>query len=744
MKCRYQSKIYQSEEGGYTIATYWTADPSLPSEAQKKPAGNGYIITAVGNDLPLTKNLTYEMTGHWVNHPKYGTQFLVETHMEVVKRTKEGIIGYLSSGVIRGIGEKTAQAIFDRFGLETLEIMEQNPEKLLAIRGITEKKLEEIKESYGRDQTFRELMTFLAPFQVTPKKVKKILLEFGSNAPEIIRRRPYQLCAVKGFGFLTVDEIARKLNGALDDPIRIAGCISHLLQEASGQGDLFMYQQVLFTQALELLNRGLSYQAVTERQIQSVLYRLSLQQDIVVEGSRIYGYGFYQMERKTAKMLVDHLLDAVPVYNVEQELKEAQQVLGIQLSTAQAKAVRMAFAHPVAIITGGPGTGKTTVLKVILYIYKKLCSDPVCLMAPTGRAARRMAESTGQTEASTMHTALGLTGADECAEDFEYLEAGFVCVDEFSMVDMRLVFEFFRHLVKGVRILCTGDADQLPSVGPGEVFRELIDCGLIPVTVLDLVYRQAEHIRIYENAQRIKNNSGALVEGEDFQILDCHGSEEAASLVEKVFRQELQGRTVEDVQVLTPYRKRGAASVNELNQVLREVVNPSDSQRRTMTVAGKKFREGDKILQTKNRNEVSNGDSGKILKFYKDEEGEKKAKLLFSENRELIYSSEQMEEVELSYATTVHKSQGSEYPIVILPWLKGFYTMLKRPILYTAVTRAKEKLIIIGERPAIYQAIRADNRGKRNTLLAKRIVEEYRLATGAGQKAKYEQLELAI
>ena len=173
----------------------------------------------------------------------------------------------------------------------------------------------------------------------------------------------------------------------------------------------------------------------------------------------------------------------------------------------------MAFAHPVAIITGGPGTGKTTVLKVILYIYKKLCSDPVCLMAPTGRAARRMAESTGQTEASTMHTALGLTGADECAVDFEYLEAGFVCVDEFSMVDMRLVFEFFRHLVKGVRILCIGDADQLPSVGPGEVFRELIDCGLIPVTVLDLVYRQAEHIRIYENAQRIKNNSGALVEG---------------------------------------------------------------------------------------------------------------------------------------------------------------------------------------------------------------------------------------
>lgn len=744
MRCRFQSKIYQSEDGGYTIAAYWTADPSIPNEARKKPAGKGYIITAVGNDLPLTKNLTYEMTGYWVNHPKYGTQFFVETHMEVVKRTKEGIIGYLSSGAIRGIGTKTAEAIFDRFGLETLEVMERRPQELLAIKGINEKKLEEIKESYGRNLSFRELMTFLAPFQVAPKKVKKILLEFGSNAPEIIRRRPYQLCAVKGFGFLTVDEIARKLNSALDDPIRIAGCISHLMQEASSQGDLYMYQKVLQAQALELLNQDLPCQAVTECQIQNVLYRLTLQQDIVVEDSRIYGYGFYQMERMTAKMLVDHLLDKVPVYNVEQELKEAQQALNIQLSETQAKAVRMAFAHPVSIITGGPGTGKTTVLKVILYIYKKLCDGQVCLMAPTGRAARRMAESTGETEASTMHTALGVTGDGEYSEEFEYLKAGFVCVDEFSMVDMRLAFEFFRHLMKGVRILCIGDADQLPSVGPGEVFREFIECGLIPVTVLDLVYRQAEHIRIYDNAQRIKDNSGALVEGEDFQILDCHGAEEAANLVEKVFRQELQSRTVDDVQVLTPYRKRGAASVNELNQVLREVVNPADSRKRTMTVAGKKFREGDKVLQTKNRDKVSNGDIGIILRFYKDEEDEKKAKLLFSENRELIYSTEKMEEVELSYAMTVHKSQGSEYPVVILPWIKGFYTMLRRPILYTAVTRAKEKLIIIGERAAIYQAIWADNRGKRNTILAKRIVEEYRAATGNGQSITCEQLERAI
>lgn len=744
MKCRFQSKIFQNEANGYTIAAYWTADPSIPNEVRKKPAGNGFIITAVGNDLPMIKNLTYELTGYWVNNPKYGTQFEVEAHMEIVKRTKEGIIGYLSSGAIRGIGEKTAQAIFDRFGLDTLEIMEQHPEELLAIRGINEKKLDEIKSAYNENQCFRELMTFLAPYKITSSQVKKILLEFGSMAPEIIRQRPYKLCEIKGFGFLTVDKIAKKFNANLNDPIRIAGGISYLMKKAASEGDLYLYQKSLISKALELLNAELPQQAVNERQIQRVLYQLALQRDLIVEGNRIYEYGFYEMERETAKMLVAHLLDKVPLYNVEKELEEAQQVLNIRLSEAQAKAVRMTFAHPVSIITGGPGTGKTTVLKVILYIQKQLRDDQVQLMAPTGRAARRMAESTGEENASTMHSALGLAGDDEFNEDFEYLDANFLCIDEFSMVDMRLAYEFFRHIKRNVRILCIGDADQLPSVGLGEVFRQLIECGLIPVTVLDLVYRQAEHIRIYENAQRIKDNTGALHTGDDFQILECSGAEETAALVQKVFRQELQGKSIDDVQVLTPYRKRGAASVNELNQVLREIVNPQDSRKRTMTVGKRKFREGDKVIQTKNRDLVSNGDMGIIRQFFLDEEGRKKAKLLFSDEREMIYSAEDMDEVELAYATTVHKSQGSEYPVVILPWIKGFYTMLKRPILYTAVTRAKEKLIIVGEQAALYQAIRTDNRGMRNTILAKRIVAEYHTATENVQETDCEQLKLAI
>ena len=355
-----------------------------------------------------------------------------------------------------------------------------------------------------------------------------------------------------------------------------------------------------------------------------------------------------------------------------------------------------------------------------------------------------MAESTGEENASTMHSALGLAGDDEFNEDFEYLDANFLCIDEFSMVDMRLAYEFFRHIKRNVRILCIGDADQLPSVGPGEVFRQLIECGLIPVTVLDLVYRQAEHIRIYENAQRIKDNTGALHTGDDFQILECSGAEETAALVQKVFRQELQDKSIDDVQILTPYRKRGAASVNELNQVLREIVNPQDSRKRTMTVGKRKFRVGDKVIQTKNRDLVSNGDMGIIRQFFLDEEGRKKAKLLFSDDREIIYSAEDMDEVELAYATTVHKSQGSEYPVVILPWIKGFYTMLKRPILYTAVTRAKEKLIIVGEQAALYQAIRTDNRGMRNTILAKRIVAEYHTATENVQETDCEQLKLAI
>lgn len=388
------------------------------------------------------------MEGRWESG-EHGTQYQVENFMEVVPRTKEGILGYLSSGAIKGIGPKMADTIFRKFGLQTLEIMENNPQELLKIRGISEKKLAAIVESYGKNQVFRELMTFLAPFKVTPKKVNMILKKFGNESVDIIRHRPYMLSAVKGFGFLTVDAIGRQCCCALNDPMRISGCIGHIMNQAMKEGHLFKQRQEVIREALEMLNRDLQVMAVSEQDVSQVLYRLVLQKSIVVEEERIYSIRQYEEETQTASMIARRLLEKPVLLSIEPELEKAQKTLGITLSETQKQAVRMVFAHPISIITGGPGTGKTTVLKVILYIHQALCRSEVQLMAPTGRAARRMVESTGCENASTMHLALGLLGDDTDFEpDFEYLSAGFLNVDEVSMVDMHLAYEFFRRVLE--------------------------------------------------------------------------------------------------------------------------------------------------------------------------------------------------------------------------------------------------------------------------------------------------------
>lgn len=743
MRCRFKSKIYRNEEDDYCIAVFVTSDPSVPLKARRNDGAKIEFI-AIGYGLPLKESIEAEMVGNWITNPQHGMQYEVESFMEVVPRTREGIVGYLSSGALKGIGQKTAETIFSYFGAETLEIMEKEPEQLLKIRGISERKLEEIKESFGKNKTFRELMTFLAPYKVSPKKVQKILLEFGAKAPEIIRNRPYRLCAVKGFGFLTVDQIARQCGACSDDPMRISSCVGYILTQAAKEGHLYLEQDNLIKRTLEVLNHHMPQPVVGERQIQEILYRLVLQNSIVVERNRIYEKNAYERESLTAEMVVQHLLDPLPAYDTETLLEEAQKDLGIQLSETQCQAVKMVFLHPISIITGGPGTGKTTVLKVILYIYKRLEAQEVQLMAPTGRAARRMAESTGETRASTMHMALGLIGDGESFQEFSYLEAKFYTLDECSMIDMNLAYEFFRHLTMGVRMVLIGDVDQLPSVGAGDVFRQLIACRLIPVTVLNLVYRQGKDSRILKNAERMKQNIGQLDYGEDFQIYECKDASQAAVLIRQIYERELQQYDADSVQVLTPYRNKNATRVEVLNEILREVVNPQVSGMTEMTVLGNVFRCGDKILQNKNTEQVSNGDMGTITRFFVDEDGESKAELLFTENRRLVYDTEQLEAVELAYATTIHKSQGSEYPVVILPWLKGSRIMLRRNLLYTAITRAKERLILVGDKAAIYQAIHNDDSGKRNTALTEKIVACYQEHTKTELPETREQLKLAI
>lgn len=719
MRCRFKHKIFQNEENGYTIAIFTTQDTSVPLSARDKYLASRNIIgfSAIGFGLPLTDEIELEMEGRWESG-EHGTQYQVENFMEVVPRTKEGILGYLSSGAVKGIGPKMADTIFRKFGLQTLEIMENNPQELLKIRGISEKKLAAIVESYGKNQVFRELMTFLAPFKVTPKKVNMILKKFGNESVDIIRHRPYMLSAVKGFGFLTVDAIGRQCCCALNDPMRISGCIGHIMNQAMKEGHLFKQRQEVMKEALKMLNRDLQVMAVSEQDVSQVLYRLVLQKSIVVEEERIYSIRQYEEETQTASMIARRLLEKPVLLSIEPELEKAQKTLGITLSETQKQAVRMVFAHPISIITGGPGTGKTTVLKVILYIHQALCRSEVQLMAPTGRAARRMMESTGCENASTMHLALGLLGDDTDFEpDFEYLSAGFLNVDEVSMVDMHLAYEFFRRVSRHARVLLVGDKNQLPSVGAGDVFRQLIACGLIPVTVLDLVYRQGALSSIPYNAKLMQENKTNLSFGEDFQFIACKGADEAAEIVRRIYLDEIAKNGMDQVQILTPYRKRSAAGVDELNKSLEDFVNPPIAGKKELHIGSQVFRVGDKILQNKNTEMASNGDLGRILDCITDEDGNARAVIGFPDGRQVQYEADQMEMIEHANATTIHKAQGSECPVVIIPWVKAFYMMLKRNILYTGVTRAKSKVYLVGEWAAVCQAIHTDDSGTRNTIL---------------------------
>ena len=749
MRCRFKHKIFQNEENGYTIAIFTTQDTSVPLSARDKYLASRNIIgfSAIGFGLPLTDEIELEMEGRWESG-EHGTQYQVENFMEVVPRTKEGILGYLSSGAIKGIGPKMADTIFRKFGLQTLEIMENNPQELLKIRGISEKKLAAIVESYGKNQVFRELMTFLAPFKVTPKKVNMILKKFGNESVDIIRHRPYMLSAVKGFGFLTVDAIGRQCCCALNDPMRISGCIGHIMNQAMKEGHLFKQRQEVIREALEMLNRDLQVMAVSEQDVSQVLYRLVLQKSIVVEEERIYSIRQYEEETQTASMIARRLLEKPVLLSIEPKLEKAQKTLGITLSETQKQAVRMVFAHPISIITGGPGTGKTTVLKVILYIHQALCRSEVQLMAPTGRAARRMVESTGCENASTMHLALGLLGDDTDFEpdfepDFEYLSAGFLNVDEVSMVDMHLAYEFFRRVSRHARVLLVGDKNQLPSVGAGDVFRQLIACGLIPVTVLDLVYRQGALSSIPYNAKLMQENKTNLSFGEDFQFIACKGADEAAEIVRRIYLDEIAKNGMDQVQILTPYRKRSAAGVDELNKSLEDFVNPPIAGKKELHIGSQVFRVGDKILQNKNTEMASNGDLGRILDCITDEDGNARAVIGFPNGRQVQYEADQMEMIEHANATTIHKAQGSECPVVIIPWVKAFYMMLKRNILYTGVTRAKSKVYLVGEWAAVCQAIHTDDSGTRNTILSERIVQYYDQYQSE-QKPEMEQLKLVV
>ena len=405
-------------------------------------------------------------------------------------------------------------------------------------------------------------------------------------------------------------------------------------------------------------------------------------------------------------------------------LEHIRKNLGLSLSQRQSEAVYVAFRNNLSIITGSPGTGKTTVLRAIIEVFKSINPDgKIKLAAPTGKASRRMAESTGFNDAKTLHSMLGLVTEGGYSRDTEKkpIDADLIIVDESSMIDMWLAQQFFSRIKPGTRVVLVGDVDQLQSVGAGDVFRELIRSGLIPVTVLNEIFRQSKDSRIAHNAKKINEADPNLLYGDDFQFVKCQTQEEAADLICQLFCSEVEKNGVEKVQILSPYRSDGLASVDKLNTAIREMVNPVQDDLPDYKIGSRFFRVGDKVMQTKNNEDASNGDIGFIRKIYRDEKDALKFTIEFSDNRTVEYGMEDMGHIELSYATTIHKAMGSEYDIVVIPVIRSHAIMLNRNLIYTAITRAKKKVILVGQKGMVIMAIHKNETGKRNTLLGERI-----------------------
>lgn len=725
----YDGKIFHNPSNKFCIVIVKTADTSIPEKARDKRRYGDHLIrfTAVGYEIPMTDAVELELDGEWVNG-KYGMQLQVEQWREIVPKTKEGVLSYLGSGLIKGIGEKTAAEIVAKFGTGTLDILEKHPERLLEVRGITENKLEDIRTSFAESRMLRDIMTLLAPFKLTPKTALKIYQHFGPACMDLLKKSPFELCQIPGFGFRRVDAIVRKTDNRPRDPMRIKGALHCTLDEAKGkQGHLFLERENLCKAAFKLLNEKipLPEMRVRPEEVEKELDGMILSGSVVSMRDNIYHPAVFAQEDETASRIARLLAEErPPMKDISAVIETVRTELGLRTSGKQESAVRTAFLYNLSIITGSPGTGKTTVLKIILEVYRRLWPDnKIVLMAPTGRASRRMAESTGFEGACTLHSGLGLVSEEDEGgrnRKKDGLDADMVIVDEFSMVDMWLAGKFFPALKKGAKIILVGDPDQLPSVGAGNVFKELIQCGLVPVTVLDEIFRQAKDSLIAHNARFIHDGNTRLYYGNDFQFLLCDSQEDAAAAIIERYCQEIESNGIEHVQILSPFRTEGAASSDHLNAAIREIVNPFQSTEDEVRIGPKTFRVGDRIMQTKNTDKVSNGDLG-FIRYIDDTPDGKRIGLEFGENRSLEYSTEDLVNLDLAYATTIHKAMGSEYDIVLMPILKAHYIMLYRNLLYTGITRARKKVVLAGEKSVLFMAIHKNEISKRNTLLGERI-----------------------
>lgn len=744
LKCKVERIMYSSDI--YSVCLCRT-EQEIPSGAEQGfdflNGSRTFICTGEGlcNDVGRVVLLS----GEWVDNAKYGTkQLRVSIWQDYVGNTRKEIVAYLSSNILNGIGEKTANAIYDRFGADSVKIIETNPRALLEIPGIKEKRLAKMIESFEKNRELHTLTMLLAPHDVAYKTIVRIYRTLGAGAAAQIRANPYVLCDVSYFGFKKADAVALKLGDFVSSDKRIAGAIVFVLKEAaSGEGHLYLDKETLINRccSANVLN-GTAAQEVSREQVQSVIEDMADEERLyILKRDRkepglppercIYLKSLFIHETITADAIAAHIASsAEDKRDWESHIRAVEEETGITLAEGQFEAAATALRHKICVITGGPGTGKTSTLKVILAAYSRATGGrtSIALAAPTGRAARRMFEQTGF-EASTLHSYLELK--PDSATDFsvppeneEQVHDDFLIIDEASMIDAHLAAELFYRIIPGkTKVLLLGDTDQLPSVGPGNVLRQMLACPAMPRAKLTKIFRQAEDSVIPHNSARIKSGNDSLMYNAYFKPCRCANEKEGLKAIIQMVSRCAEKGMLDNTQILCPMKNRGSVCTKSINEALHNIVNPPVPDKNEVSIGGTLFRVGDKVMQTRNIQGASNGDIGYITDISGNERDKDNLQLFVSYDPRLPpveYDYDKALDLEHALAITIHKSQGGEYAAVIVPIFKSMSFFLQRNLLYTAVTRAKTQVVLVTDMDlaGVYAAVRKEDTSKRNTALA--------------------------